>query len=404
MNRLIAPFVFLMFCAAACNHDHPNFFFKEEGFPVDTIYVKAPDEHLTAEDIFAQIEFIPLETNRTSLFANIDNIIVLSDRYIILDRESNVVLIFEKSGKFIGKFDHQYNEKDIKFSKIILDTNTEEIWVKDINSFYIIVFGKDGALRRVMTEKSDYYTFTIRDGDIVFFNHYLPNGKNVDSRSSTFLLHVKDTATLSTKHRLLEYNTKSIRKGELVNNLKNFYWLNDTLHLTLSGELKFYTLDEDNRISMGHFLKLDSINFFQTPADFLSNIKYLGKRRDYLKKNPELYDNIRSIYKNKSGTIYTIENKKGYENIIHTNKNSPLFAEDLSYNMDFFGLPPIPIFVIGNDEEWFYSFYTSKAFLSIINKTSNRSSLLENDSTIWQIYKHQTLFSNPILVRFKLKV
>jgi len=117
MNRLIAPFVFLMFCAAACNHDHPNFFFKEEGFPVDTIYVNPPDEYLTAEDIFAQIEFIPLETNRTSLFANIDDIIILSDRYIILDRETNVVLIFEKSGKFIGKFDRQYNEKDIKFSK-----------------------------------------------------------------------------------------------------------------------------------------------------------------------------------------------------------------------------------------------------------------------------------------------
>jgi len=403
MNRLIAPFVFLMFCAAACNHDHPNFFFKEEGFPVDTIYVEAPDEHLTAEDIFAQVEFVPLETNRSSLFANIDNIFVLSDRYIILDTETNAVLIFEKSGKFIGKFDGRYNGEDIKFSQIILDAKSEEILVKDTNSFNIIIFDKDGAIRRVLTEDSDYYTFTIREGDIVFFNHYLPDKKYARNRSPGFLVVVKDTAAMSTKQQLLPYNTKAIQKDELVNNLKNFYWFDDSLHLVISGELKYYALDKDNSISNGYFIKLDCIKHFQTPTDFLSNTKYFGKRRDYLKKNPELYHNILAMYRNNSGTIYVIENNKNYRNIIHAYKNQPMFAEDLSYSMDFFGLPPIPLFVIGCDGEWFYSFYTSKAFLETINKLPNRSDLLERDLAIREIYKRQTLLSNPILVRFKLK-
>jgi len=371
---------------------------------VDTIYVNAPDENLTAEDIFDQIDFIPLETNRTSLFANIDDIIILSDRYIILDTETNAVLMFEKSGKFIGKFDGQYNGEDIKFSQIILDAKSEEILVKDTNSFNIIIFGKGGVIKRVLTEDSDYYTFTIRDGDIVFFNHYLPEKKHTGNRSLGFLVEVKDTATMSTKQRLLAYNTQSIRKDELVNNLKNFYWFGDTLHLAISGELKYYTLDRDNSISIGHFVKLDSTNHFQTPADFLSNPKYFGKRRDYLKKNPGLYHNIRAMYRSKGGTIYAVANNKGYRNIVHANKSPPVFAEDLSYSRDFFGLPPIPLFVIGCDGEWFYSFYTSKAFLDIVNKMPDRSSLLGRNSAIRRIYKHQTLLSNPILVRFKLKV
>jgi len=403
-NKPCFFFVSFFIVASACNHDQPNFFFKEEDFPVDTIYVNAPDENLTAEDIFAQIEFIPLETNRTSLFANIDDIIILSDRYIILDTETNAVLLFEKSGKFIGKFDAQYNGEDIKFSQIILDAKSEEILVKDTNSFHIIIFGKDGAIRRVKTEDSDYYTFTIREnGDIVFFNHYLPDKKYAGNRSSAFLLEVKDTTTMTTKHELLPYNTKAIQKDELVNNLKNFYRLGDTFHLVISGELKYYTLDEDNSIAKGRFIKLDGISHFQTPTDFLSNTKYFGKRRDFLKKKPELYHNIRAMYSNKGGTIYVVANNKSYRNIVHAHKNPPIFAEDLSYSMDFFGLPPIPLFVIGSDGECFYSFYTSKAFLETINKLPNRSSLLESNSVIREIYKQQNLLSNPILVRFKLK-
>lgn len=54
--------------------------------------------------IFDSIEYIPLETNRISLFGQIDKLLITEKYYIILDHTStNSILIFDKSGRFHAK-------------------------------------------------------------------------------------------------------------------------------------------------------------------------------------------------------------------------------------------------------------------------------------------------------------
>lgn len=52
---------------------------------------------------FKEISYIPLETTKESYFGQIDKLEVTNDYFIILDRETDAILIFNKNGSFASK-------------------------------------------------------------------------------------------------------------------------------------------------------------------------------------------------------------------------------------------------------------------------------------------------------------
>ena len=56
-----------------------------------------------ASFFFDEVNFIPLETTKNSFFGQIDKLIVTKEFYIILDRETDAILIFKKNGAFYTK-------------------------------------------------------------------------------------------------------------------------------------------------------------------------------------------------------------------------------------------------------------------------------------------------------------
>lgn len=57
----------------------------------------------TASKIFDEVNCIPLETTKESLFGKIDRLEVIDKCLIILDDNTNSILIFDKKGKFHAK-------------------------------------------------------------------------------------------------------------------------------------------------------------------------------------------------------------------------------------------------------------------------------------------------------------
>lgn len=55
--------------------------------------------------IFDQVDYIPLETNKESLFGTIAQLEVIDDKFIIFDLDTKAVLIFTTAGKYLGKID-----------------------------------------------------------------------------------------------------------------------------------------------------------------------------------------------------------------------------------------------------------------------------------------------------------
>jgi hypothetical protein len=56
-----------------------------------------------ASDFFTEVNYVPLETTKESLFGSIARLEVTDDYYIILDNNTHSVLIFTKAGKFHAK-------------------------------------------------------------------------------------------------------------------------------------------------------------------------------------------------------------------------------------------------------------------------------------------------------------
>lgn len=71
--------------------------------PVTLRIDPAQSQGAPVSSVFESVEFIPLETNRESLFGQIHSMRVIKDRFIIHDRETNAVLIFGSDGKFLHK-------------------------------------------------------------------------------------------------------------------------------------------------------------------------------------------------------------------------------------------------------------------------------------------------------------
>jgi hypothetical protein len=64
----------------------------------------------TVSQLFDEVNFIPLETIKESLFGRIDQLEVTDKYFVILDDNTNSILIFDKTGKFHAKIKGPNNE------------------------------------------------------------------------------------------------------------------------------------------------------------------------------------------------------------------------------------------------------------------------------------------------------
>ena len=60
-----------------------------------------------AADLFEEINYVPLETTKKSIFGAIQQLIVTKDHFILSDRETNCIFVFFKNGKFCAKIMRQ---------------------------------------------------------------------------------------------------------------------------------------------------------------------------------------------------------------------------------------------------------------------------------------------------------
>ncbi|WP_449436084.1 6-bladed beta-propeller [Pedobacter steynii] len=66
----------------------------------------------TVSQFFDEVNFIPLETTKESLFGSISQLKMTNDNYFVFDWETKAVLIFTKSGKYVAKVSASKIEKD----------------------------------------------------------------------------------------------------------------------------------------------------------------------------------------------------------------------------------------------------------------------------------------------------
>lgn len=254
-----------------------------------------------ASEIFESVAYIPLETTNESTFGRIEQLEVTDDRFVILDENTNCILLFKKDGKFVGKIkggDKKYPgghlfhysvvinsfilnrfSKEIMFSSFDMDTR--------ITTFHFYDF--DGKKLRDLA----------RDAKDPGFDDAMFLGKDLLVNAGS--LNDSKEEGVATRY-LLEYikNLKEIPYRSMPYQVKGLEVYGD-LYSVASGPLFHFGVD-----TALFFVKSNDYNIFKVtpntvehsyrfifplinalPADFVFNSTYKGKRMQYLKDHPD---------------------------------------------------------------------------------------------------------------------
>lgn len=260
----------------------------------------------TAGKMLADVEYIPLESSKASLFNKIDQLAVTSQYFIVLDRRGNTILIFDRTGKFVRKLlppGESPNEFEPAFYSFSVDHSRQEIVATSgIRALapYFLVYDMNGKLLRKKKKQAKNADETISMGD----GWLLSNINTPEARGSTgpqLVIESEDQV----EETLLPYDPQSVLKG------------NDRLlqgkFLYNSGNGNFffrnyysYQLVELNRQGLQKKYRIVLPASYSLPQNFLTDTAMEGKRMEYAVHNPGKVFCFSNIYRASDKLVFRL--------------------------------------------------------------------------------------------------
>ena len=128
---------------------------------------KYPVKELYLQDI-AEVEYIPLETNRNTLMRSTARIVHVSDDYIITSNTPDGdIFVFDGKGKSKFSFNHKGRgpeEYNVLYS-IAFDEKTKEIFVFDSANPRFLVYNENGNFKRTLASAPNFLPIDVYDFD-----------------------------------------------------------------------------------------------------------------------------------------------------------------------------------------------------------------------------------------------
>ena len=370
-----------------------------------------------ASDIFENVSYIPMETTVQSTFGSIDQLEVVNDYFIILDHNTNSILIFTKEGKFHAKIK---GTSYIPIYSFTVDRTKGHIVFSADNFATISYFDFNGNLVR-KTENKDpkskalfnFNFYFLGKDRIVSYDQY----RDFDTKSKYYTNFSRSLIRLlNSKGEVLSIGltySDQERKIDVLNT-------GDARALTRSGHddklffskpyhYDIYTISPDHiKLSYKLIFPLKST----LPPDFTSNRSFDTKRGIFLKQNRKLIYSLSNIYTIGSNLIlktnsyetsklntliYSLSSGRliAYKHIIPDASSSflPLY-DDTGSNFDNVGLA----FCDGEN------LYTSISSLRMFQtRDENKKMDIHYNGSLQTFFNTQNKNANPVIVQLKLK-
>lgn len=361
----------------------------------------------TAGKMLADIEYIPLETTKESLFNKIDQLAVTSQYFIVLDRRGNTILLFDRAGKFVRKLvppAESPNEFEPAFYAFSVDHFRQEIvatsGIRALAPFYL-VYDMNGKLLRKKKKWAQNTDETISMGD----GWLISNINTPETRGSTGSQLVIESEE-QVEEKLLPYDPQSILAG------------NDRLmqgkFLYNSGNGNFffrnyysYQLVELNRQGLQKKYRIVLPASYSLPQNFLTDTAMEGKRMEYVIRNPGKVFCFSNIYRAGDKLVFRLA-------IHDTQFRDRTLMYDLKTGQTFTlnGLRPdstnayLPFFdiigeVLACDGEHFFT--CSSAYELYHSHEHNTAKSPVYPPQIAQFLEKKDRMANPVIVRFRFK-
>lgn len=154
-------------------------FLTTEGQPVFTIRADLDKVRGgTASQVFDSIRFIPLETTKESLFGSVDQLEVTDSFFIILDRRSQSILVFNRNGKLHKRITTGGGSK--YFSYFAIDRHTNSIVALNNYAKALLIYDFDGNLKQKQASPDYLQSLHVFGNGTVLYNLRRPFDLSAD--------------------------------------------------------------------------------------------------------------------------------------------------------------------------------------------------------------------------------
>lgn len=250
--------------------------------------------------VFSEINFIPLETTKESLFGDIRQLEVTEKSYVILDDDTKCILTFDKQGKYRSKIElakvlgaGALNIRELRVHHFELNRSGNEYTIQVYIDGKLYTFNSGSKLLKI--EKQNRYEpgeFRDLQEGVRAFSYNKDSGGT--DRARYYYALTKNGQTFA---KYWQVDTSAYNNSaELAVGGPAFIETDDpgVFHVVKSYDYNIYRLDNKG-MSTAYRLIFPGKNTL--PADFNTNDVYLGKKIDYFFKHTDNIFGIGYTYK-----------------------------------------------------------------------------------------------------------
>jgi hypothetical protein len=362
--------------------------------------------------VIDEISFIPLESTPVSAFGAINQLEIADRFFIILDMQTNAVLIFDRSGSFHAKIEGKnigYKGQNsmylFRFDKLngLIQIPSEE---------FFLCFDLDGKL---VTKKRIYnygdILLNINDKIMAYYS-YRADSRNRDSVTNELIL--ADGKNI--QKRFFPYNLKyaSLKSRDIIySSHSNLYSYNDTSAWFLRPyDYTIYNLSP-GKLNPAYRFIFPIQN--SLPDKFTSDSSFNNKRRLFIQANKSVIYEVSNFFRVGDNIFFRLLNfdYEGNDTYIYNIRSQNLISAGKIFPDDSSFFLPVTDAQVGGidfkdkgflttDGKCLYTFYSSLLLFRQKEATENKKP--RYPQLLSRYFEHkQNEKGNPVLVQIKFK-
>lgn len=365
--------------------------------------------------VFDEVNFIPLETTKESLFGSIAELKFVKNQFIIHDNDTRAILIFTKEGKFKVKIDASKmvgddgdQSKTALYGYTIVEDNKDSVIVI-YSGKYNFFFDFNGKQIKKLLRKDFKYNrdYKFADKETVVRPDFVQK-KGKDSTNYEFaILGKKDTLAY------FPYSLTRYQNDDIWDSAKFYdYEVGNEFFFLNNYGSNIYKITP-YRFSLAYRIIFPAVNTL--PQDFRSNPVYLKKRGEYFKNNPKVFFSLNNTYQigdnlymqmrsyspsneAKQAIIYNLKTTDvtSLQDLEPDSLSSFLPVTDLGASYEFLNKGFL-LFKNG----YFYTSYSSLAMFKFKEQLGDKHKQFSPLMTAY--FKTQDRKSNPVIIQLKPK-
>lgn len=392
---IFAAIIFFMICSAALIAQEP-------------IKIRLdPRASMGGEvsSVFKQIRYIPLETTKQSLFGRINQFVAVGDYFIILDYDTNSILIFFKDGRFHARIEggdrsKKFHPRGIWFFAV--DRRALEISYNAGPTTRLVYDIHGKLLREEEGMKARYYQ-CLDDNRIVYSNFW-PADQKGHGEKWPELTWRQDSTTYKTDLYYSYEEYPSVRGDYFASGGGGPFYgggAGSYLNYTRLYDYSVYQIDDTSVRIRYQFVFPLAISL---PQDFTTSADYEGKRFEFIKKkHRDVVNSISDFYTVSDKLFFSLHSADPNDRYDIILDLPTLEAVSLSRIIpdQSNGFLPLKTIVhpgfLGVDEQHLY--LSTSAFDMFAARNDAAAKKPEYDSTLQRFFTRADKNANPIIIQ-----